>query len=314
MRIIFTSFLLIFFAVYSFCNVLIVKDGCSDSVYSYYVERMNSFAYHKINTDTQKPDLALLSQYSTVMWLCGESRDTLDLDEKDLLKDYMSSEGHSLFIEGDHVIYDAAFIDQGFFFRNIFDISYSDKYDTPFDVITTWSHPITWGLPDRVRISSSMDTMDYAGIFAEDAFLRMDDTIEDNRNSIPCIGVASERYRNRAVLLSFSPATRDIWDLDVSDFVINLVEWLDIDNKRLIECLKTENRYNQSEKYSEIAASRIVIGLRAGDTSLLDDLIESRDKIPDTTLSLLREKLTQRIAADPLLKDKISIIIRIGLI
>ena len=82
------------------------------------------------NTEENKnlPKKEEFMKNDVVFWICGDSFRTINNDEKKLLDAFINADSKkSLYIEGDNVLYDAAFVDSGFFFKRNFDVEFVRK-------------------------------------------------------------------------------------------------------------------------------------------------------------------------------------------
>jgi hypothetical protein len=271
---IFSLFLLLF-TVYA--EILIVNDDAEKSVIDYYTKRLNGFEFQVINKKEKNPDVDFLNQFKGVFWITGNSSKTLTNDDKELIKTYISKNSKKgLFIEGEKVMYDSAFIDYGFFYRNIFNSEYGGEKRTPVNFSVYWANPITWGMRDNFVVNTikNIDIINYRGFREDEVLFKIDDN-NYPRNSIKSAGIGLNYYRNNVVLLSFSPAVRKIWEIDTSNFVNNLAEWLTYGARDIVVKLNdravAENQ-NQLEKYYEMLAQMII-------NSFNNDIYEEFDYI-----------------------------------
>jgi len=247
-------------------QVLVVKDGADQQVMNYYMDGLKKAKIESVVFDTQVdknlPKFETLNKYDVVMWICGDSFKTLSTKEKDELDRFLNDKSNdkknkSLFIEGERVLYDSAFIDYKSFFRQNFDVEFVRSMSIDkMNIKTNWSNPITWGMRENFTVNSfrDFDVMKLDSFNDEDALFRLE-TIDHNgqdnngydshnNGEILTIGVAKDEYKRRLALLSFSPEARDIWEIRTSNFKDNLIKWLtDVYNKvlnRLIASVPTK--------------------------------------------------------------------------
>lgn len=240
-------------------QVLIVKDGADQKIMNYYMDGLKKAKINPVVFDTQVdknlPKFEILNKYDVVMWICGDSFKTISAKEKEELDKFLNDKSNdkknkSLFIEGERVLYDSAFIDYKSFFRQNFDVEFVRTMSIDkMNVKTNWSNPITWGMRENFTINSirDFDVMKLDSFNDEDALFRLEavdinhqnnnDYNSHNNDDILTIGVAKDEYKRRLALLSFSPEERDIWEIRTSNFKENLIKWLTDDYNKVLNRL-----------------------------------------------------------------------------
>lgn len=279
-------------------NTLFVKDGCSDHVFSYYIERINELNYEVVNTEFLKVDYELLSKYKNVFWLCGESQQTIDQTEKEVIKKFLKKGNTSIFIEGENIMYDSAFIDYKFFYKDIFNIKYSKNHKGKISLSTQWSNPVTWGVQKTLILDNNkgMDIMEYTGSTINSVIIQVTKPI--NRKKLECTAIGVDNYKNRAVLFSFSPALRNVWELDTSNLVNNIYDWMKLDSKKLIELISENNRKYLKESYYELLLNRISSAIMYGSFDELKKIEElyQENKFQESYYQYLKPALKERFS------------------
>lgn len=260
-------------------NVLIVKDGASDNIMNYYMDGLKKAKLTATVFDTQidkkVPKFDYLKDFDVVMWICGDSFKTMSTEEKDELDLFLNDKStnnkrKSLFIEGERVLSDSAFIDYKFFFKNNFDIEfYKSMSIDKMDIQTIWSNPITWGMREHFSISSfrNFDVMKLDSFDDQDALFKLvapntnnpnnSNGYDNNNDQILTIGIAKDMYKKRLALLSFSPEERDIWEINTSGFKENLIKWLTDDYKKVLNRLVSSTPSRATSKNGEFESDAI---------------------------------------------------------
>ncbi|MGM0606778.1 MAG: hypothetical protein ACQESP_00035 [Candidatus Muiribacteriota bacterium] len=263
-------FLILLFCIFSpMGNILVVADGAYPNDVKYYTDRLSQFEYEVM--DSENVDIDLLNNYKAVFWICGDAFTTLKNEQKDMLKQYITTDNQTgLFIEGERLMYDAAWIDYKFFFRNFFKSDFGGHKTGNVNFSTHWSNVITWGIRDDFYVNLAgrdLDFIDYRGMSDNEVLFEIKEPNQRGSSSkVEAAGVAIDNYKNRVALLSFSPASRSFWEIDSSDFVRNLAEWLVYDIRNVmseynkIASRRTEEDYDEAQRYTEMAFQRIVAG------------------------------------------------------
>ena len=238
-------------------NILFVKDGCSFETYSYYIERIRHIDSKTLDTQKDNITFEVLREYDAIFWLCGDSHLTLSKNEKEMLDKYLKSGDKGLFIEGEFLLYDSAFIDTGFFFRKNFNIKYLSNNYGSIEVSTDWANPITWGMNERFTINSlsRIDIMSFDGWDERSVILKVNEDINRDKET-KCVGVGVDHYNYRVALFSFSPPLRNVWEIDTSTMINNLADWLTLSGREIID--KIVSRQDFRESYSELLLRRII--------------------------------------------------------
>ncbi|MCK9223933.1 MAG: hypothetical protein M0R46_03650 [Candidatus Muirbacterium halophilum] len=238
-------------------NILIVQDGSSQDVCSYYKERIRNMEIVTLNTQKDNIDFATIRDYDAILWICGDSHSTLSNNEKILLDKYLKIGNKGLYLEGENIINDSAFIDNGFFYKRNFNIKYLNYDNGKVEVATHWSNPITWGMKEKFFINtiSKIDVMGFEGFNERDIIMKIEEKNNHNKE-VKCLGVGIDRYNYRAALLSFSPALRNVREIDTSSMINNLADWLTLSGRDIIE--KIISRNDVKDSYSELLMRRII--------------------------------------------------------
>jgi|GEM_PF-5310828 len=278
----------------------VVNDGASKSQIRYYTDILEreGFIYEVISPDKLK-DEGEFTQYDAFMWICGDAIETLSESDKKIIEEYLKLPDKGVYIEGERVIYDSAFIDTGFFYRRLFDVSYDNSELKDFVIHTRWDNPITWGMKEKFFISTDEDTdvMLYTGHDDRELLFRVDTTAgHHNRNiGVKTIGVMNDNYESRVLLLSFSPAVRRISEIDHSDFVRNLAQWLVFDVRRLIDHF-AENKVRVLDKrIAELLLYKLIYSVNAGSKKELDMFMQCRDdeELPSSVYDYVADGLRE---------------------
>jgi hypothetical protein len=295
-------------------NILFVKDGCSFDVYSYYIERIRHIDSTTLDTQKDNITFEVLREYDAVFWLCGDSQLTLSDDEKQMLDKYIKTGDKGLFIEGEFLLYDSAFIDNGFFFRKNFNIKYLSNNYGSIEVSTDWANPITWGMNERFTINSlsRIDVMSFDGWDERSVILKVNEEYNRDKET-KCVGVGVDHYNYRVALLSFSPALRNVWEIDTSTMINNLADWLTLSGREIIE--RIVSRQDFRESYSELLLRRIITAFEIEIYTEFDFMQENyREGVfPEYIYKYIFENLKGKFIEDEDWQKNIEISQRLGI-
>ncbi|MDD2715584.1 MAG: hypothetical protein PHW04_06785 [Candidatus Wallbacteria bacterium] len=312
-NLIFILLILVAFSPVAAAKLLIVKDGSSQMYVDYYKGGLAAAAISCEVFDTvngrKLPDLGYLKTFDGIMWICADSFRTLDANEKNLLDKFLSEDPQkqrSLFLEGDNLMRDSGFIDQGFFFRRHFDVEYMSNNLLRLAVTVPWGHPLTWGMRENFTIDTfrNLDTMKYSGFNSEEPIFKVQSTQQANNpgeGNLLTIGVARDQYRRRMLLLSFSPPVRNFWEISSTGFLRNLACWLSEDFRSLMKRLAAARKNTGRSIGTSIkeAVTMISLGIDNNSFQELDQFRSMKNELSPDVYSRICKKLMEIYYSNP---------------
>ncbi len=258
----------------------VVNDGASKSQIRYYTDVLDREGFiNKVISPDRLKDKREYPQYDALMWICGDSTETLSKTDKKIIEEYLKLSDKGVYVEGERVMYDSAFVDSGFFYKRLFDVSYDNSELKDFVIKTRWDNPITWGMKENLFISTNEDTdiMLYTGHDDREILFRVDMDPAYYRNiGVKTIGVMNDNYKSRVLLLSFSPPVRRIPEIDYSNFVRNLAQWLVFDIRRLIDHFAVHKVRVLDKRLAELLLYKLIYAVNAGSKKELDMFMQYR--------------------------------------
>ncbi|MDD5091927.1 MAG: hypothetical protein PHQ23_13555, partial [Candidatus Wallbacteria bacterium] len=306
--------------------VLLVSDGAERRQIEYYAQGLQraEVAFETFDTLGNKrlPSLELLAEKRIVFWICGDSFHTLSDAEKRLLDDFLALPDNvpkALFLEGERLMSDAAFIDHGYFFRGNFGVDYNqaDQART-FMVETSWLHPVSWGVPERFRVEAvnAFDIMRAEEKGGHEILFRVTGTDQEIKGAAQAIGVSVDSYHKRLILLSFSPPVRQLWELETSQFLSNLIRWLHEDFSGVLSRVTSVDKADAEIDGSsaENMLRFLVRSIDAGSCAELDELIGRKLQLPDETFRWLSGKIMETYRNSPEWHKNLSLRARLELL
>ena len=258
----------------------VVKDGASKSQIRYYTDVLEREGFiHKVIPPSRLKDERERPQYDALMWICGSSQETLSASDKDIIESFLELPNRGVYIEGERVLFDSAQVDDGLFYKRLFNVRYDNSKLKDFMVHTRWDNPITWGMKKNIFISTKEDTdiMLYTGNDDREVLFRVDmDPIYYKHIGVKTLGVMNDNYNNRVLLLSFSPPARRFKEVDYSDFVRNLAQWLVFDIRRLIDHFANHKERILDKRLAELLIYKLIYAVNAGSKKELDKFMQYR--------------------------------------
>lgn len=309
-------------------KVLIVNDNASNDCIEYYTQELNNMGITYEILDTKNnPNLSEILNNNIILWICGDSFYALNQEEKDILDKFLQKNDKiALYLEGDNLLYDSAFIDSGFFFYRNFGIEFLKRTQlSQYEISTDWNNPLTWGMPEKFILYDiqAYDIMKCNNNFENNIIFKVTNNNNPNKwqDSSECIGIIREFYNKKIVLLSFSPATRNIWELETSQFKTNLLEWLTDDYKSIAKRLISQNTKKRTKGYSTNIESDIKslirlikLGIENNSLSELDYIIKMKKSFPPAIWLEIKNSIKGIYKTNPEFQKNIAIKTRITLL